>query len=212
MQLDAREQHLVGHLEGVGEGGLLVGDAEQILVRNDDQRIDMAMQLVDAVIGEPRAAVAFEGEGLGHDADRQDALLASGSSDHRRRARTGAAAHARGDEHHVRAGEMIVDLVEAFLGRGTPDFRVRAGTESFGDRDAQLDDALRLAERQRLRVGIGADEVDAVEARNDHIVDRVAASASHTEYGDPGLQFLDVGNGKIDGHEGPHGTGVWPYC
>ena len=30
---DAGVEHLVGHREGVGEGGLLVGDAEQVLVR-----------------------------------------------------------------------------------------------------------------------------------------------------------------------------------
>jgi hypothetical protein len=33
-------EHLVGHGEGVGEGRLLVGDAEQVLVGNDDQRVD----------------------------------------------------------------------------------------------------------------------------------------------------------------------------
>ena len=37
---DARIEHLVGHREGVREGRLFVGDAEQVLVRNDDQRVD----------------------------------------------------------------------------------------------------------------------------------------------------------------------------
>ena len=45
---DARIEHLVGHREGVGEGGLLVGDAEQVLVGDDDQRIDRLLQFDDA--------------------------------------------------------------------------------------------------------------------------------------------------------------------
>ncbi len=171
---------------------------KQILVRDDDQRIDVAVQLVDAVLGEPRAAVAFEGERLGDDADGQDTLLARGPRDHGRRAGAGAAAHARGDEHHVRAAQMVVDLVEALFGGGAADFRMRARAEAFGHRDAQLDDALRLAERERLRVGVGADEVHAVQTRRDHVVDGVAAGTADTENGDAGLQFLDVGDGEID--------------
>ena len=38
---DAGSQHVVSHGEGIGKGGLLVGDAEQILVRDDEQRIDV---------------------------------------------------------------------------------------------------------------------------------------------------------------------------
>jgi hypothetical protein len=45
MPRNARIQHLVGHAEGFGEGRLVVGDAEQVLVRNDDQRIDMLCSL-----------------------------------------------------------------------------------------------------------------------------------------------------------------------
>ena len=49
---------------------------------------------------------ALEVEGLGDDADGQDAALARHAGDHRRGAGAGAAAHAGGDEDHVRAVEM----------------------------------------------------------------------------------------------------------
>ena len=52
---------------------------------NDDQRVDALLQLDDAGFGEPHAALAFEVERLGDDADREDAELA------RRPATTGAA-------------------------------------------------------------------------------------------------------------------------
>ena len=51
---------------------------------------------------------------------------------------------------------------------------------------------------ERLRVGVGDDEVDAHEARGDHVVDGVAAGAADAEHGDPRLQLPDVGHFQID--------------
>ncbi len=68
-------QHVVGHLEGLGEGRALIGDPEQILVRDDEQRVDEFLQLLDAGFGEAHAVRAFEVERLGDHADRQDAVL-----------------------------------------------------------------------------------------------------------------------------------------
>ena len=118
--------------EGVGEGRLLVGDPEQVLVRDDDQRVDGLLQLVDAGLGQPHAALAFELERLGDDADRQDAHVARRAGDDRGRAGAGAAAHAGGDEHHVRAGEVIADLVDAPLRR--PRGRLPAASRRRGPR------------------------------------------------------------------------------
>jgi hypothetical protein len=70
-------QHLVGHREGVGEGGLVVGDAEQVLVGNDDQRVDMLLQFLDARSADACGA-CLRSERLGDDADGEDALLARG--------------------------------------------------------------------------------------------------------------------------------------
>jgi hypothetical protein len=55
----ARVQHLVGHAEGFGEGGPLVGDPEQVLVRDDDQGVDVALQLADAGVGQAHAVAAL---------------------------------------------------------------------------------------------------------------------------------------------------------
>ena len=120
--------------------------------------------------------------------------------DHRRGAGAGAAAHAGGDEHHVRAGEVVADLVDHLLGGGAPDLGLRAGAEPFGHLHAHLDDALGLRHGERLGVGVGDDEIDALEPGGDHVVDRVAAGAADAEHGDPRLQLTDVGNFQIDGH------------
>ena len=120
--------------------------------------------------------------------------------DDRRSAGAGAAAHAGGDEHHVRAGEMIADLVDHFLGRGAADIGLRAGAEPFGHLHAHLDDALGLRQGERLRVGVGDDEIDTLQAGRDHVVDGIAAGAADAEHGDARLQLTDVGHFEIDRH------------
>src|SRR5690606_15844756 len=103
---NARVEHLVGHRECVGEGGLVVGDAEQVLVRDDDQGVDAGLKLLDALLCSAHAALTFEVERLGHNADRQNATLTGCASDDRSRTRTRTTTHAGGDEAHVRACQL----------------------------------------------------------------------------------------------------------
>src|SRR5262249_15039247 len=77
-------------------------------------------------LGDAHPAHAFEVERLGNHADGEDARLFRAARHHRRRACTGATAHAGGHEHHVSALQMIADLVDRLLGRGTADLRLRA--------------------------------------------------------------------------------------
>ncbi len=153
------------------------------------------------VVGEAHAALALEMERLGDDADGEDAeVLARSLGDDGSRARAGAAAHAGGDEDHVRAAQVIADLVDRLLGRGAADFRLRAGAKAFGDLHAHLHDALGLRHGKRLRVGIGDDEIDALQSGGDHVVDGISAGAADPEHGDARLQFPNVGDFQIDGH------------
>ena len=145
-------------------------------------------------------ALAFEVERLGDDAHRQDAHVARGFGDHGSSAGTGAAAHAGGDEHHVGAREMIAKLVDHFLRRGGADVRLRAGAEALGDLRAHLHDALRLRHRERLRVGVGDDEIHPLQSGGDHVVDGVATGAAYAEHGNPRLQFANIRDVEIDGH------------
>ena len=147
-------QHLVRHGESLGHGGAVIGDAEQVLVGDDDQGMDVLLQLGDAALGHPHAAVAFQAEGLGHHAHRQDAGLAHGAGDHRRRAGAGAAAHAGGDEHHMGAGQLLHDLVHRFFRTGPADIRLGARAQAFGGHGAHLDAAHAFGLGQGLGVGV----------------------------------------------------------
>src|SRR6185437_8024630 len=130
----------------------------------------------------------------------ENAELPRGPGYDRRSAGAGAAAHAGGDEHHMRAREVIADLLERLLCGRLSNFRLRSGAEALGHLKAHLDDALRPRGRQRLRVGIGDDEIDAREARHDHVVDRVAAGAADATNHDAGLQFPQFRRLQIDRH------------
>ena len=167
---------------------------------NDDQRVDRLLQVGDPALGDLHAPAALEMERLGDDADSENAHLARGAGDDRRGAGAGAPAHAGGDEHHVRAGEVIADLLQRLL-RGRPaDLGLRSGAEALGHLKPHLDDALGPRGRQRLRVGVGDDEIDARQAGHDHVVDRVAAGAADAAHHDAGLQFPEFRRLQIDRH------------
>ncbi len=177
-------EHVVGHLEGVGEGGLFRGDTEQVLVRDDDQGVDILRQFLDAGFRQTHAVLALEMEGLGHHADGQDAMLARGLGDDGRGTRAGAAAHAGGDEHHVGAAQLLDDLFHGLFGGGAADVGTGAGAQALGDLVAELDAAIGARLRHRLRIGIGDDELNALQMRLDHVVDRIAAGTADANHRD----------------------------
>ncbi len=108
----------------------------------------------------------------------------------------------------MRAGEMIADFLDRFLGGCAADFGMRTGAETFGYLQAHLDDALGARGRKRLRIRIGDDEVDALQSGVDHVVDGIAASAANAAHHDPGLKFPEFGRSEIHTHR-PASFDVW---
>src|SRR2546430_5205781 len=85
--------------------------------------------------------------------DRQRAEIAGDLRDDRGRPRAGAAAHAAGDEHEVRALQGVQHLV-AVLFDGLPaDFRSRAGAEPARQLLADLDFDVGFVVEERLGIG-----------------------------------------------------------
>jgi hypothetical protein len=113
------------------------------------------------------------------DADGQRPDLVLGDlGDHRRSARSGAAAFARGHEHHVSALQRFLDVVARFRGGPLPDVGVGAGAKPLGELvpDVELD--VGVAHRERLGVCVAGDELDAAQAGVDHSIDGVRAAAA----------------------------------
>ena len=198
---DALLEHLIGHLERFLEGRVRIGDQEQVLVGNDDQRIDMLLQLFDAGIGRLHAAIALEAEGLGDDADSQDAPVTRGLGDNGCGARSGAATHAGGDEAHVRTLKRLFDHLHGLFGGSASYFGTAARTQTLGDLQAKLDAAFGGGGVERLGVGIGDDEVDPLHIGGDHVGDRVSARAAYANHADAGLQLVDLRTHELDRHK-----------
>ncbi|MCW0417067.1 hypothetical protein NB689_002821 [Xanthomonas sacchari] len=172
-------QHVVGGAERLDHGGVAAEHGDQLFIRNGDQRVAVLAQFLDALQRHLHAAAALERERLGDHGHGQDAHFLGQLRHHRRGAGAGAAAHAGGDEHHVRALQRVHDALAVFQRGLAADFRVRARAQALGDVGAELQLQLGAAVLDRLRVGVGGDELHAVHAAADHVRDRVAAAAAH---------------------------------
>jgi len=176
-------QHLVRHVEGVAKCGALVGDAEQVLIGDDDQRVDELLQLLDAG-PRPCACGAAPRSGRAWSTTPTVRTPCSRAA----RAITGAPPVpvpppiAGGDDTHMGALELLDDLLQRFLGGGRG--RPRGATRRPRPWVTALPSWMRrVAERlgERLGLGVADDEFDALEIGADHVVDRIAAGAADAD-------------------------------
>ena len=142
----------------------------------------MARQLLDALLGLLAATRALERERLRDDADGQSSHLARDAGHHGRRARAGAAARARRDEHHVGALQQALQVVVVLDCGLAPEIRVRAGAEAASGVGADVDDLVRARLLERLDVRVDGDEVDSLHLRLDHAVYGVDARTAHSDH------------------------------
>ncbi len=192
---DGLAQHIVRDLEGVGQRDLLVSGVFQAVIGDDQQRIDLAEQLLDAGLGLIHTALALKLEGLGHHADREAAGLACDIGDRGGRAGTGAAAHAGGNEHHIGVLDGLGDVVAALLRGALADLRIGAGALTVGHLLADLHLLVGIGDRKGLLVRIYRNKLDTLGAGFYHSVHNVVAGAAdadhfqrHNIFG-PGLSF-----------------------
>ena len=174
-----RREDLVGLHKALLEPEVAVDFAEFVVV-DDNQRIDVLAEALDALLGLAKAHVAFKSKRSGDDANGEDSEFARGFGDDRGGSRTGSATHARGDEHHFGLGsEGGLNLSVALEGGLLADFGVRAGTEAFGEGRTKLDFGLHRAVGEGLAVGVADDEIHPANALVLHVVDGVRAAAAY---------------------------------
>ncbi len=178
---DTLQQHLVGRSERVEHADLAVGDRQQPVVGDDDERVDLVAQLVDAGLGRVGPPTALEAEGTGDHADRQGTQRTGDPGDDRRAAGARPPALAGGDEDHVRALEHLLDLLGVLLGRPAADLGVGAGAQPPGELAPDVELDVGITHQQRLRVGVDGDELDALEPDLDHAVDGVDTAAADAD-------------------------------
>lgn len=131
--LDTREQDLVGRVEGVERRHVAVRHGEQAVVRDDDERVDLGAERVDAGLRLGRAAASLEGERACHDTDGQRAERAGDPGDDGCATGPGATTLARRHEHHVGAAQDVLDLFFVVFGSLLADLGVGSGAEPTGE-------------------------------------------------------------------------------
>ena len=158
--------------------GVLDGDPEQVLVRDNKKRVHHLLQLHDAASARRMRRWPSKLNGLVTTPMVRMPKLTRCLSNNGSRAGSSTAAHAGGHKHHMRAGQMFPDRVDCLFGCGAPQFGLRAGAETLGHTSAHLDDALGLGLGERLRISVSDDEFDALQACRDHVVDSITAGAA----------------------------------
>ena len=135
-------QHLVSQLESLMKSGLIIGDAEQILVWNDDQRVDIFLKLSNASIRHTHTARPFKLERTGHNGDRQNALLFRRTRNHWGRPRPRATAHTGRNKDHIGISQMIENLALALFSSSHTNLRRCTCTQALSGIQADLNAAL----------------------------------------------------------------------
>ena len=124
-------QNLISHGKCLGKGGLCIGNAEQVLVRDNNQRVDLFGQLLNPFLRSAGTTRAFKIKRLGDNTDCQNALLARSAGNHRCGARACAAAHAGCHKGHMRALQHVDNLGHGFFGCCLTDSRVGTGAQTL---------------------------------------------------------------------------------
>jgi hypothetical protein len=94
----------------------------------------------------------------------------------------------------------MLDIFDRLFSRRLADFGPRACTKAAGDVGAELDALFGSCIAQRLRIGIGHDEIDAFDLRFHHVGNRIAPGAAHADHGDAGTQIVRRSGADIDAH------------
>ena len=175
-------EDLVRHAECVHHRGRRVGDLEQPIVGNHDQRVDGLLQIADAHVGLCGPFASLEGERTGDHADGQRSQVLRDLCNDRGPTRSCPAALAGRDEHHVGALQDLLDLRAVLIRRPATNLRVRPRTESPGGLPPDVKLHISFRHEQGLGVGVHPDEFDALQAGLDHAVHCVDAAAPDPDH------------------------------
>lgn len=182
-------EHIVRDLKGVGKGDFLIGRMLEPFIGDDNEGIDLALKLFNALFRLLHAAAALKAERLGDNADGQNTHLAGDLGHNGRAARTGSAAHAGGDEHHIGVLQRLGDLCAALFRALAADLGIAARTLTVRQLLADLDLIGGAGNIERLFIGIDRNEIHAARPGTHHAVDNIVAAAAHADDLDPNDVF-----------------------
>ena len=185
-------QRVVGFAEGCKEVhvGINLGEA---FVVDDENGINIFAHLLGAVERLENLFVAFEEEWDCYDADGEHAVVAGNASHHRGGTGACSATHTGGDEHHL--GFVVKqggNLVGAFFGCCLSHLGVVAGTQALTGVRADEQTRWHWRAVEVLTVGVAHHKRHALNVLHIHVVDGIAATATHTHHFDDSRHLVVV--------------------
>ena len=178
--LHTAAQHIVCNQEGVEQGNIRFGSGAQALVGDDDKRIDIFLQLCNALFRKAHTALAFKIKRLCNDGDRQNAHVFCNFCDYGRGTGACPAAHTGGDKNHIRALNGFADILGALFRCLCACLRVCAGAHAFCGFIADIDLGCGAGIGKRLQIGVDCDKFNTLDISLDHAVDGVVSAAADT--------------------------------
>ena len=158
--LNALPEDVVDHAERLGDRRRALDDLEEAVVLDDDQRVDVVAQVLDAHLGLLGPQAPFEPERPRDDADGQSVELTPDLRDDRCTTGSRATAFSRSDEHHVSALERLFELVTTLVRCLHPKSWVSTRTEAPRRLRADVDLHVGVRHQERLCVRVDSDELN----------------------------------------------------
>ncbi len=156
----------------------------------------MLAQLFNTGLGSFHAFNAFKREWFGDYRYSQNAHFFGDLSYHWSCSSTGTTTHAGSNEHHIGTINHVHDALTIFQCSLTADIRVGTRAQTFRDISTQLQLGSCRAFTQCLGIGIGTDEVYALNLVNHHVFQGVTATTADTDYFDDGVFCICINQFK----------------
>ena len=174
-------KHFIRLLKSLRHGCTPVHNLKKLVVWNHDQGIYIVLNFLNPGQSIGHARLRLKAEGFRHHTDSQNAHILRKLGHHRSRTRSGAAAHAAGDKHHVRSLQCLRNLFGALLRSLLTDLRLRTRAKPLGQLFSDLQQSGCPAELQRLLIRIDTNKLYTVYLFIYHSINSVVARAADTD-------------------------------
>ena len=152
----------------------------KFVVRYDYKRIHIFSEEVDSKFCLSSSLGSLKGKRFGYNTNREYSHILRSLGNDRCSSRSGSAAHAGCDEHHIRSVKLSGNLVECFLCSLLANLWIRSGSESSRKFFANLNLRLSQTSVQGLSICINSDKVNSLKFGFHHAVYCVASAAADT--------------------------------
>lgn len=176
-----RIEKMIRNRKRVGKSGIVVGDEEKVMVRNEDESIEIIMKLLNEKIGSFNEEGELKVERIGKKEEGEDEELEGREWKERRRESEGEEENEWGKKENMSKVKVIEDLVDELLRGRKKKLRMRKGEEELSKGREKMDDEVGIRNGKRMRVGVGKKEIKEEKEGIDNVVERIEEEEEEKE-------------------------------